>query len=124
MIAYVGSETGVDGYTHGLALALTDEGQMNWSTAGTTCSGKNTSTPITGAKWLLASKDQWDYMINAAGGWSNLKDKAGLKSELYWSSSPGSDEGEAFAFKFYDGSWNTSVNKSYNGVNVRACLAF
>ena len=124
MICYVGDNGEDAPYNHGLALALADEGEMDWSTAGTTCSGKNTSTPITGAKWLLASKDQWDYMINAAGGWSNLKDKAGLKSELYWSSSPGSDEGEAFAFKFYDGSWNTSVNKSYNGVNVRACLAF
>ena len=46
---------------HGLALALTDEGWgMKWRAARDACSAKNTSTPVTGATWLLASHDQWE----------------------------------------------------------------
>ena len=128
MIAYVGSSTGVAGYTHGLALALTDEGQMNWSTAGTTCSGKNTSTPITGAKWLLASKDQWNYMITAAGSYTALRDGftsvggSNLQSAGYWSSSEFNSD-NAWSYRFNSGSWYND-DKGSGDARVRACLAF
>ena len=126
-ICYVGT-TGDATYNHGLALALADEGKMDWSTAGTTCSGKNTSTPITGAKWLLASKDQWNNMITAAGGYTALRDGftsvggSNLDSEYYWSSTE-YDTYSAWMFLFSDGSWNW-FSKSINSSLVRACLAF
>ncbi len=47
-IIYIGP-TGHATYNHGLALALTDEGQMEWGAAMTACNNKNTSTPVTGA---------------------------------------------------------------------------
>ena len=129
-ICYVGSSTGDATYNHGLALALANEGKMDWSTAGTTCSGKNTSTPITGAKWLLASKDQWNNMITAAGGYTDLRDgfsgitgAYNLESDFYWSSSPGSDDEEAKGIDFWGGNWSETLTKTVNRY-VRACLAF
>ena len=130
MICYVGDNGEDAPYNHGLALALADEGKMDWSTAGTTCSGKNTSTPITGAKWLLASKDQWNNMITAAGGYTALRDGftsvggSNLDSEYYWSSTEyENDTSNAWMFLFSDGSWN-GFPKSMNSILVRACLAF
>ena len=81
----------VDGNGHGLALALTDEvDKMNWSTAQTTC---DAHTPaITGGKWMLASKGEWDNMISAAGSHTALRDGfssvggTNMQSEGYWSS--------------------------------------
>lgn len=46
MIAYVDSETDHSTYKHGLAIVLSDEGSMNWSTAKSTCEGK---TAVSGA---------------------------------------------------------------------------
>ena len=130
MIVYIGT-TGVDTYSHGLALALTDEGTMNWATAGTTCSGKNTSTPVTGATWLLASKDQWNSMISAAGGYSALRTgfssigATDMEYGNYWSSTEvEEDSSKAWNYYFGGGSWGSSLNKTVSAVNVRACLAF
>ena len=51
MIAYVGSDTGNDTYTHGMALALADEsGDELEPGQEHTCEGK---TAVTGATWLL-----------------------------------------------------------------------
>ena len=95
-IAYVGSETGDATYNHGLAIALTDEGSMNQSTALSTCSDKNTSVTISNASWMLPSKDQWDTMCRANGGysskWTGLNtiitsaQGTGLLTDLYWTS--------------------------------------
>ncbi|MBQ6750438.1 MAG: hypothetical protein IJR02_06675, partial [Bacteroidaceae bacterium] len=74
-IIYIGT-TGHATYSHGLALALTDEGQMAWQDAIDACLAKNnTSTRVTGATWLLASKDQWNYMkgTNGAGSYTALR---------------------------------------------------
>ena len=90
-IIYIGP-TGHDTYTHGLALALTDEGEMAWGAAIDACSAKNTSTPVTNATWLLASFDQWGKMITAAGSGTALRDGfssvggSNLQSKCYWSS--------------------------------------
>ena len=131
MIAYVGSETGESApYNHGLALALTDENSgstMNWSSAGSSCSGKNTSTPVTNATWLLASQAQWNTMITAFGGYATLRD--GFSSiggtdlqttYRYWSSSDSDDKG--YRCSFYDGSWGLSSKDNSN--YARAALAF
>ena len=129
-ICYVGSSTGVAGYTHGLALALTDEGKMDWSTAGTTCSGKNTSTPITGASWMLPSRTQWETMGATSITYTTLRDGftsvggSNLDSDYYWSSTEyENDTSEAWTFFFNNGSWGEFF-KSTNSILVRACLAF
>ena len=116
MIAYLGSETGVAGYTHGLALALTDKGQMNWFTA-TGASGAAAHTPAAPSpmtsSWMLPSNDQWLNMINACknvlgtnnnyqdlrDGFSGISGASNLQSCLYWTSTEdGSDYAVSRAF--------------------------
>ena len=131
-IIYIGP-TGHDTYNHGLALALTDErGGMTWGAAIDACSAKNTSTPVTGATWLLASKDQWNYMMGADGAGSYAALRDGFSSvggsnllwgtwDEYWSSSE-SNTSDGWHYSFYADFW-TTVNKGYEK-RVRACLAF
>ncbi len=129
-IIYVGT-TGDDTYTHGLALALTDEGQMNWATAGTTCSGKNTSTPVTAATWFLASKAQWDYMLGTkgAGSASDLRDGfesvggTNMQSGSYQTSTKYSDY-SVYIYDFSNSEWSYGYSDPVSIYNVRACLAF
>ena len=129
-IIYLGT-TGHATYTHGLALALTDEGQMAWEAAKTACNTtKNTSTPVTDATWLLASKAQWDYMLNGAGGTTSLRDgfsgitgASNLVSGFYWSSTE-KDASTAWRYWFYEGNWNDAVPKDHALTYARACLAF
>ena len=131
-IIYIGT-TGHATYSHGLALALTDEGQMAWGAAMTACNTtKNTSTPVTGATWLLASKDQWDYMLgtNGAGSYTALRDGftsvggSNLQSDDYWSSTECEDDSNyAWGYNFVYGYWNNDY-KGYSPIRVRACLAF
>jgi hypothetical protein len=122
-IVYIGA-TGHGTYNHGLALALTNEGLMAWEAAKTACNNKNTSTPVTNATWLLASKDQWDYMIgsNGAGSWTALRDGYNLGKEFYWSSTDDGSSG-AWFFDFLHGDWS-DIFKEYDLISVRACLAF
>ena len=116
----------VDGNGHGLALALTDEvDKMNWSTAQTTC---DAHTPaITGGKWMLASKGEWDNMISAAGSHTALRDGfssvggTNMQSEGYWSSTE-DDSSDAWNYYFSNGLWS-DVSKNWKRC-VRACLAF
>jgi hypothetical protein len=95
-----GSETDHATYNHGLALALSDEGQMTWEDAIDACSAKNEGTPVTGATWLLASKDQWTNMISAAGGYTALRTGfssvggSNLQEECYWSSTEYEDDAD------------------------------
>lgn len=138
MIAYVGSETDNATYKHGLAIALSDEGTMNWSDAKSACEAKNTSTPVANASWLLPSQNQWKTMFSANGG--NEESFAGLNTALaaaggdssklnsdilytdfYWSSTEnGSSNAWYYVFRF--GYWNYSSKG--NHYYVRACLVF
>ena len=129
MIVYVGSSTDNDTYNHGLALALTNatEYPKGWSNAISTCSDKNTSTPIANASWMLPSRAQWTTMTDAAGSYTALRDgfsAAGgtnMQSAGYWSSTQ--DDGTyAWGYALYDGKW-LSITK-ISGYYVRACLAF
>ena len=129
MIVYVGSSTDDATYNHGLALALADEEgyPKSWSKAISTCSDKNTSTPIANASWMLPSKAQWTTMTDAAGSYTALRDgfsAAGgtnMQSAGYWSSTQ--DDGTyAWGYALYDGKW-LSITK-ISGYYVRACLAF
>jgi len=131
-IIYIGT-TGHGTYSHGLALALTDEAStMLWQAAIDACSAKNTSTPVTDATWLLASKDQWDYMLgtNGAGSYTALRDgfsgisgASSLQSAPYWSSTE-KDSDNAWYNYFGNGSWYDTGLKGHDSFWVRACLAF
>ena len=132
MIVYVGSDNGESApYNHGLALALTDEAStMAWQAAIDACSAKNTSTPVTGATWLLASKEQWEKMgaIHGSQTYNDLRDGfssvggSNLSTNYYWSSTV-YDSGNVRIYGFQYGDWGYDLkDKVY--VSVRACLAF
>ena len=127
-IIYLGSETGDATYTHGLALALADEGEMTWATAVGTCSGKNTSAAVPGASWMLPSQVQWNKMISAAGSYTALRDSfssvggTNMSSYYYWSSTE-IDSDRVYYIYFGNGNWGGS-NKGYSDIRTRAVLAF
>jgi len=104
MIAYVGSDTDHATYKHGLAIALANEsgdesGEMNWSTAKSTCEGK---TAVTGAAWELPSVNQWKTMFNANGG--NEESYSGLNEKLATAGGDGSK------LMPYDTFWTSNEN--------------
>ena len=112
--------------SNGLALALADEGQMNWSTAISTCAAHTPA--FTGGTWKLATQDEWNNMITAAGNYTALRDGftsvggSNLESNRYWSSTEdGSDD--ACDYYFDSGDWDYD-DKDFGNVRVRACLAF
>lgn len=110
---------------HGLALALADEGQMNCSTAISTCEGKTPT--VTGGTWKLATKDEWNNMISGAGGYAALRDGftsvggTKMKSYWYWSSTKYNDS-YTYEYTFGEGRW-VQVSKG-TSIYVRAALAF
>ena len=130
MIAYLDTEN-----NKGLALALADEtngsyDDMVWTTAINTCSAKNTSLAVTGASWKLATRDEWNTMISAAGSYTALRDVfssvGGTNMQTkydYWSSSTLDDSSYAWSYDFYYGYWSSSYIPNVPGY-VRACLAF
>ena len=133
MIAYVGSGTDNANYQHGLAIALSDEGKMNWSTAKSTCEGK---TAVSNAAWLLPSQNQWKAMFKANGG--NDASCAGLDGALaaagdnssklqnnnnYWSSTLVT-EGRAYEVYLWNGAANWDGRSVGTAYSVRAVLAF
>ena len=142
MITYLGSSTGVEGYTHGLALALSDEGSMDWSTAtgasGAAAHTPAAPTPMT-SSWMLPSKDQWNKMIDACknvlgtqnnyqdlrDGFSGISGASNLESLFgYWSSTEcESDSDHVWVFYFDGVGWNEGTKEVINPLAL-ACLAF
>ncbi len=132
MIAYVGSSKGHPIYTHGLAIALADESDSNWTTANSTCEGKSA---VTNAAWLLPSRNQWEAMFKAFGG--NEGQYSGLNTAItnaggtglydndiltYWSSSPLVENFLHVRLKNGVATWPS--DSKYINCHVRACLAF
>lgn len=131
MIAYV-SGTGT-----GLAIALANEGEMDWNSAMSTCGGK---TKIGGKSWKLPSEDEWKQMFSANGG--NDGSYTGLNTAIttaggtalqeneYWSSSEGGDwddddgYNEANYVELYNGDTFWSPELKNESRLVRAVLAF
>ena len=118
-ICYVSGE-------HGLALALADEtGTMNWSTAITTAAAHTPA--FTGGTWKLATRDDWDNMISAAGDDATLRSGfssvggTNMQSYGYWSSTEYSAS-NAWFYHFGSNNWNGN-SKNWE-LLVRACLAF
>lgn len=113
--------------SNGLALALTDEeSYMNWSTAQTTCAAHTPA--ITGGTWKLATKDEWDNMINAAGGYTALRngfssvDGTNMKEDYpYWSST---EDGSNAALRYFFAYGVCNKGDKGSVGYVRACLAF
>ena len=112
--------------SNGLALALTDEAStMNWSTAITTCAAHTPA--FTGGTWKLATEQEWNNMITAAGSATALRTGfegvggSDLQSDDYWSSTE-VDSTDAAIYLFSWSDWNqcTKVGDCY----VRACLAW
>ncbi len=128
MIAYLDTKN-----NKGLALALADEmadesDWMAWSTAISTCSAKTPT--VTGGTWKLATKDEWDLMISAAGSYNALHDgfssvggtNMQWSSTYYYWSSTEYDSDHAWNYNFSGGSWYSDLKENCN--YVRACLAF
>lgn len=120
-ICYVSGE-------HGLALALADEGYMNWSDAISTCAAHTPA--FTGGTWKLATQDEWNNMISGAGGAVALRD--GFTSVggtnmgtnwWYWSSTDATNTSNAWVYRF-DGTNVWTSNPKDASSNVRACLAW
>ncbi len=136
MVAYKGASAGSS-----LAIALTGEGSMNWSTAKSTCEGKD---PIGGNSWRLPSIKDWQYMIIGCEGsgsycdpyvgmdWryvglrDNLSAAGGTALKSVWSSTESEDDPDMPAWRLnFQGSYVYFFVGSKDDTNdVRACLAF
>ena len=136
VIAYVGSETGHPTYKHGLAIALTDEGKMNWSDANSACGRK---AAFSGAAWLLPNQNQWKAMFKAFG---DEEKYTGLQTALvtaggskfqaddeyyYWYAEPDRPkdiEGNGLYMSPNSGYVYWRVGIVDDDYHVRACLVF
>ena len=126
MIAYVSG-------SNGLAIALADEGQINWSTAIETCAAHTPA--FTNGTWKLPSQDEWKQMFSANGG--DEGNYNGLNTAIttaggtafqdgtvsYWSSSEYNSD-QASQTQFYSGYANWFNDWKVNKLWVRAVLAF
>ena len=125
MIAYVSG-------SNGLAIALADEGKLNWATAKSTCEAKKPA--FTGGTWKLPSQAEWNQMfkanggdeercyglntkINTAGGTALLEGGTG-----YWTST--SNGSNVWYVWLMDGDTDWRSGNVNLAKQVRACLAF
>ena len=110
-----------------LALSLDNQAvppaEVNNATAQSRCEALNTTRAVTFGTWVLPSKAQWEAMIEAAGGYTALRDGFGiifggnqLEQVLYWSSTAGTTG--HWRINFYDGKWDDNTGES----SARACL--
>jgi len=120
MIIYIDEENKA-----GLALALRDEGQYTQAGGIDACNNKNTSMPVVGGTWKLASKSEWDSMISAAGdsptlhnGFSSVGG-TNMDVNVYWSSEM-DESGVNGLLLQYSAGWFYYVSNS-NYANIRAC---
>ena len=109
---------------HGLALALADEENISsWSVAKEKC---ETHTPtVPNCTWKLATKDEWDVMFNAAGGFTTLCNSfesvggSNMQAQFgYWSATEQGTEAWIYSTVWF------SIPKGVNNIGARACLAF
>ena len=110
----------------GLALAMSDEsGTMQQTPAKTTCASHK--APFAGGTWKLASKDEWEKMISAAGEYRALRNGfAGvggtdMLADTYWSSTY--DYFFSLGLSYW---WDhyPYIYEEKGNFHVRACLEF
>lgn len=132
MIAYVGNESDC---THGLAIALSEEGKLMVYLGGAdnAIATKNTNTPVTGCTWRLPSVSDWQHMLGSSKSaqmktlWDSLAAAgAPADSDYYWTSTD-IDGTVSYAISFmvtdeYE-YWLEDAGKSYT-YRVRAVLPF
>ena len=119
----------------GLALHLADDWYYNNIAGVERCNQRNSFQPVAGATWKMASKDEWDTMVNAAGGYQQLRDGFGsvggenLSTQSYYSSSTAYGDNKYWLYNFHDDEgytirhgWTTS--KTDKSGHLRPCLAF
>ena len=113
---------------NGLALAMSDEGRMQWDAAVSTTAAH--LAPINGT-WKLAERNEWLNMINAAGDYAKLRNGftivggTNLNMWGYWSNTDSeSDTTEAYVINFQSGGQFTWYKNIGEGYDVRACLEF
>ena len=119
--------------TGGLAIALSDEGSMNFSTAKSTCESK---TAISGATWKLPSKNQWEQIFSANGGNNNsctglntAIDNAGgtalVAGNVYWTTSSAMVSGTYYCLIINNGgSISSQTGSPGKNKMTRAILTF
>lgn len=90
-------------------------------TAASAARNYSVAHPTGTSAWFLPSAGQWQKMVDAATGYTNLRTNAGLQSDRYWSSTE-LDSSSAWRYTFSDGNWYTGTKDA--GRYVRACLAF
>ena len=112
---------------NGLALALTDEGAMDWFAASSTCAAHTPA--FSNGTWRLPGNTDWENMISGAGDYDALRtsfEGVGgtnlLQDTSYWSANQNSIT-HAYAYDFFY-KIQSSNNSKYTSFNVRACLAF
>ena len=126
MIAYVSG-------SNGLAIALADEGSLNWETAVTNAAAH---TPVfSNGTWRLPSEDEWKQMFSANGsdntiytGLNTAITTAGgttlQESTIYWSSSVANPGVDAYGVHLFGGNTHWYTVDENSNQRVRACLAF
>ena len=82
--------------------------------------------PYGTSEWFLPSAGQWNLMMSAAGGHTELQSNANLSNSTqvgyYWASTEVGTK-QAWRYYFNDGNWYI-VDKTSTNRLVRACLAF
>jgi hypothetical protein len=78
--------------------------------------------PTGTSEWFLPSAGQWEKMMTATGGYSNLKTIASLQSDDYWSSTEFNAVMSWDYYSQYDDYWAFGL-KPY-GRSVRSAIAF
>jgi hypothetical protein len=112
---------------NGLALALTDEGAMNWFAASSTCAAHTPA--FSNFTWRLPSNTDWEKMINGAGGYDALRTAfnsvggTNLQKATYWSASQNSLT-HAYGYDFLYNIQSSNNSKYTTSFYARACLAF
>ena len=111
----------------GMAMALADEGELNWSTAQSQCSGKTPT--VAGATWKFLGTREWKALVNAAGGGEALRTGfasvggTDMQNGIYWINADGdADWRKAVYYNFTNGEYAEDFQTTSH--LVRAALTF
>ena len=120
-----GSETAAKGDMAGIdntdyLITHVPEGH-NHSAASAARNYNSGTHPLGTSAWFLPSAGQWDKMITAASGYANLRIKANLHDNFYYSSTELSGD-SAFRYTFGSGFWYPWYKSTPH--YVRSALAF